>query len=551
MTYARPPESEPNVPEVGDLLAGKYRVERVLGAGGMGVVVAAEHLELCQTVAVKFLRSAALSHEEAVARFTREARILARLHSEHVARVLDIGRLESGSPYMVMEYLEGQDLSARLALGPVSETEAVGYILQACDAIAEAHAAGVVHRDIKPANLYLTERSDGESVVKVLDFGISKTSGPELADASLTRTEVAMGSPLYMSPEQMRSTRSVDARADVWSLGAVLYELLAGRPPFSGSNMPDLVAAVLSDTPRPLREMRPELTAEVEQVVMRCLEKDRERRLASVAELASALAPLASDAHRIIAQRIVRRAQRSAEGPAASLKEARSEFDSSRERSSVAPQTEAERANGEPSLPVSIPVNTQTSESPTLYVGGVVPAPSSGESRSDTAASTAWAEAQSGSGKPQRRTLVLAFVAATSLLSVGVALAWFISRATPVESDPQVSVPVTAVARETDRALQDAPNSDLSAANREAESFLKGAASQEPVALPSSEPAPVPAEPQVTATAPSARAASAASSTKKTARQTHSGANTSTTKRPKPKKPAPAAPTNPLDIELK
>src|SRR6187549_2799480 len=219
----------------GELLAGKYRVEQVLGAGGMGYVVAAMHEQLGQRVAVKLLVPELCENEDSVTRFLREARAAVKIHSEHVARVLDVGELTNGSPYMVMEFLSGRDLAEELDLPGELEIEvAIDYVLQASEAVAEAHSLGLIHRDLKPANLFLTHRPDGSPLVKVLDFGISKVSSPEAAQLSLTHTQAMMGSPLYMSPEQMRSSKDVDRRADIWSLGIILHELLAGDVPFAG-----------------------------------------------------------------------------------------------------------------------------------------------------------------------------------------------------------------------------------------------------------------------------------------------------------------------------
>src|SRR5262249_29408438 len=214
-----PSSDPPSCPVLaGDVLAGKYRVERVLGRGGMGVVVQAMHVQLEQRVAIKFLLPQTVSNPDAVTRFAREARAASKIQGEHVARVLDVGTLESGAPFMVMEYLEGQDLSQLLeSRGLLHVDEAIDYILQACEALAEAHAAGIVHRDLKPANMYLTKRADGSPIVKVLDFGISKVIAKDSSDASMTRTSALMGSPVYMSPEQMKATRNVDARADIWA----------------------------------------------------------------------------------------------------------------------------------------------------------------------------------------------------------------------------------------------------------------------------------------------------------------------------------------------
>src|SRR5262245_18034417 len=220
----------PNAPvQPGDMLAGKYRVERVLGAGGMGVVVSAMHIDLEERRAIKLMHSADLANAQTVERFLREARAAARLRSDHVAKVHDVGRLETGAPYIVMELLVGEDLSHLLkARGPLPIEEAVLYILQACDAIGEAHAAGIVHRDLKPANLVLSRRPNGAPCVKVLDFGISKRTAPAgsaMLQSEITGTAEVIGSPHYMSPEQMRSTRNVDNRTDIWSLGVILYKL--------------------------------------------------------------------------------------------------------------------------------------------------------------------------------------------------------------------------------------------------------------------------------------------------------------------------------------
>src|SRR5580700_4611207 len=237
---------------VGQVLAGKYRVERVLGRGGMGMVVAAEHLHLRQKVAIKFLLPDAT--DEVVARFLREARSAARIRSEHVARVLDVAELPDGAPYMVMEYLDGSDLSRVLRKrGPLPIEDAVDYVLQAGEAIAEAHMAGIVHRDLKPANLFLTTAADGSATVKVLDFGISKDSNETNADEAmaLTRTTAVLGSPYYMAPEQMRSTRGVDARADIWSLGIILYQLLTKSVPFKSESFVELALMVVNEEPAP------------------------------------------------------------------------------------------------------------------------------------------------------------------------------------------------------------------------------------------------------------------------------------------------------------
>jgi serine/threonine protein kinase len=281
----------------GDVLAGKFRIERVLGQGGMGVVVAAHHLQLDERVALKFLLPEALGNAEAVARFTREARAAVKIKSEHVARVSDVGMLETGAPYMVMEYLEGRDLSAYVRdVGPLPASEATDYVLQACEALAEAHALGIIHRDLKPANLFLTRRADGTPCIKVLDFGISKLTNISSSDPSfgMTRTQAIMGSPLYMSPEQMASSRQVDGRTDIWAMGVILFELMTGRVPFEADTMPQLCAMILQEPPRSMRELRADVPEALQEVVLRCLAKDRNQRFQNVAELANALAPFSS-----------------------------------------------------------------------------------------------------------------------------------------------------------------------------------------------------------------------------------------------------------------
>ena len=273
----------------GDILAGKYKVERVLAHGGMGVVVAAIHQQLEQRVALKFLLPEEMKNESTVGRFLLEAKAAVRLRSEHVARVLDVGTAETGSPYIVMEYLDGRDLSAILADGePMSVTSAVSYVLQACEAVAEAHALGIVHRDLKPANLFLTHRADGTPCVKVLDFGVSKLVGREL---NMTKTNAVIGTPFYMAPEQLRSSRDADVRSDIWALGMVLYELLTGNVAFERDTLPELCMAIMTmPTPAP-REKRPDIPPALEAVILRALAKEPADRYPTLAELARALAP--------------------------------------------------------------------------------------------------------------------------------------------------------------------------------------------------------------------------------------------------------------------
>jgi eukaryotic-like serine/threonine-protein kinase len=288
----------------GDVLAGKYRVERVIGVGGFGAVLLAMHLQLEERVAIKTLLPQAAKNPAAAERFLREARAAVRIRSEHVARVSDVGKLDDGTPYMVMEYLHGSDLAQLVkARGPQAFHDVAEWVLQASEAIAEAHSLGIVHRDLKPANLFLTQKVDGAPCVKVLDFGISKLTN-EMADKGMTKTSDVMGSPFYMSPEQMRSTRSVDARCDIWALGAILYELTAGHTPFDAETMTALVVNIMSEPPREIASFRQDVPPHLRQVVLKCLQKDPAARYQDVASLASALAPLAPARAQVNLQRI-------------------------------------------------------------------------------------------------------------------------------------------------------------------------------------------------------------------------------------------------------
>jgi serine/threonine-protein kinase len=318
MTTATEPEPEAaGLPREGDILAGKFRIDRVLGQGGMGVVVAAEHTTLRQKVAVKFLLPEAMARADACDRFLREARAAVAIRSEHVARVTDVGTLDSGAPYMVMELLAGTDLGVVLQQrGPLPIAEAVDYLLQAGEAIAEAHSLGIIHRDLKPANLFLSARADGSSLIKVLDFGLSKVPKGNAMDASLTAANVIMGSPFYMSPEQVRSLKGLDARTDVWSLGVILYQLVTGVRPFDAEGLGVLFLMIGADPVTPPSAHRPDLPPGLEAVILRCLEKDPSHRMASVAELAGALAPFAPSGSRLSVERIQRTLGDGAAAPA-------------------------------------------------------------------------------------------------------------------------------------------------------------------------------------------------------------------------------------------
>jgi serine/threonine-protein kinase len=291
----------------GDVLASKYRVEKVLGIGGMGVVVAAEHIELSQKVALKFLLKQAASNDELVGRFLREARASVRLKGSHVAKTLDVGRLDDGAPYIVMEFLEGRDLHAEIrgGRGPIAIEDAASYVVQAAEGLAEAHSLGIVHRDLKPGNLFLTRGVDGRPLVKVLDFGISKTMDTSIGGdgLSLTKTEMLLGSPLYMAPEQMRSSKSVDERSDLWALGAIAFELLTGRVPFEADTILELCFKVAQEKAPSPRELRDDIPEELALAVLKCLEKNPADRFPNVGELARAFEPFALARDRGTAER--------------------------------------------------------------------------------------------------------------------------------------------------------------------------------------------------------------------------------------------------------
>ena len=292
----------------GEILLGKYRVEEVIGVGGMGRVVRASHLYLQQPVAIKILLRQMAESASTVARFLREAQATVRLRSEHIARVMDVGTMPDGVPFMVMEYLEGYDLNQILRHhGPQMAQAVVDLMLQASEGIAEAHALGIIHRDIKPSNFFITRRPDGSNLLKILDFGISKTP-TDLSE--LTGTQTVVGTPTYMAPEQMRTARSTDPRSDIWSMGVVMYQMLEGRPPFEAETYAELVLKVGTDPPAPMHVRLPPGLGEI---VLRCLEKDPRQRCQNVGELARMLAPYASDP--LAAQQSAERTSRILAGP--------------------------------------------------------------------------------------------------------------------------------------------------------------------------------------------------------------------------------------------
>ena len=297
----------------GDVLAGKYRVDRIIGFGGMGFVVEAWHLGFEERVAVKLLRAEVAANAEAQARFEREAKSAFKIKNEHVARVIDVGRVEGGAPFMVMEFLEGIDLGEMLAERRVLPVdEAVDYILQASEAIAEAHALGIIHRDLKPENLFLAKRADGTQSIKVLDFGLSKIT-PKVPtmprERALTDTKQVMGTAEYMSPEQWMSARDVGPATDIWSLGVLLYELVAGETPFEREQLAQMCQAILGGQPPLLAKMRPDAPEGLEAAIFKCLAKDPGQRYANVSEFAAALVPFAPEHARAAAQRIAHQTQ--------------------------------------------------------------------------------------------------------------------------------------------------------------------------------------------------------------------------------------------------
>jgi len=284
----------------GTIFAKKYRLDHVIGKGGMGIVFAATHLQLDQKVAIKLLLPDVVDNHEVVRRFLIEARACSKVRSDHVTQVFDVGG-EEGMPYMVMELLEGENFSQLLKQnGPMPIPMVVDCMLETCEALSFAHPLGIIHRDLKPSNLFLTKDGDGKSVVKVLDFGISKlVASLDETDSSMTRpivtkTNTLLGSPKYMAPEQMRSARDADARSDIWSLGIIAFELLTGTMPFGGDSLMALMVATMNDPAPPLQSRRPDAPPELAAAIAKCLEKDPANRFASVAELALALAPFGS-----------------------------------------------------------------------------------------------------------------------------------------------------------------------------------------------------------------------------------------------------------------
>ena len=277
---------------VGKILGGKYRLVRLLGAGGMGEVYEAQHELIGRRFAIKFLHPQLASNSEVVARFQREAQAAGGLENENIAAVVDAGTADDGAPYLVMEYLDGEDLAHLLMRGgalPLSR--AVFIMIQACRGLAAAHGRGIVHRDLKPENLYICRRNDGSDLVKVLDFGIAKLHTGR-ASTSLTQTGTTMGTPYYMSLEQARGAKEVDHRTDIYALGVILYEMLSGAKPHPGESYNAILYHVLTQEPAPLDSMRPDLPPSLSAIVQKAMAREPGDRYASVAEFMEALIPL-------------------------------------------------------------------------------------------------------------------------------------------------------------------------------------------------------------------------------------------------------------------
>ena len=285
--------------EAGALIMGRYRLERLIGESEMATVWAGKHGSLHHGVAIKLLKD--LGSAQATARFQREAETMARVRSEHVVSVHDAGVTSSGTPFIVMELLQGEDLGALAQRGRLDVADAILYVAQACEGLAAAHALGIVHRDLKPTNLFVTRRGDGSPHVKVIDFGIAKLlqnvedeSGERAADLDLTKTQTLVGSPRYMAPEQVRSARHADVRTDVWALGVILYQLVSGERAFDGASTGEVLGKILFAEPVPLPQLRPDLSPAFVRVVATCLRKDPNERYSDIPTFVAALREAAS-----------------------------------------------------------------------------------------------------------------------------------------------------------------------------------------------------------------------------------------------------------------
>ena len=290
----------------GDVLAGKYRILRLLGRGGMGAVFAAEHQILGQEVAIKLLLDSPAQGSDLIQRFVNEARAASKIQGEHVVRVFDVDTLPDGNLFIAMELLQGEDLDSLVERsGTLQPSVAVDYVLQSMEALAHAHQLGIVHRDLRPSNLFLVVRPDGEHVIKVLDFGVAKVQNLPNVQGASTQTTALFGTPLYMSPEQIRSAKAADAQSDLWSLGVILFKLLTGNLPFSGETFGELCFSIAEQTAPLAHTLGPGIPPGLSDVVARCLERSNEKRFMTAGELAVALRPFASEGGARSADRVV------------------------------------------------------------------------------------------------------------------------------------------------------------------------------------------------------------------------------------------------------